>query len=170
MSMGNAVMEQNSDELNSYKWFLLAAGVLILDQISKFWITTSMFLYESIGVIPFFQLTYVQNQGAAFSFLNDAGGWQRWLFICLSLVASIFITLWLSRLPKTEKMQSGGLAMVLGGAIGNLIDRVIYGYVIDFLDVYYQNWHWPVFNLADSAITVGVFVLLLDSFRNRDRS
>jgi len=168
MGMVDAIMEPNSGELN--KWFLLAAVVLILDQVSKFWITTSMFLYESIGIIPFFQLTYVQNQGAAFSFLDDAGGWQRWFFIGLSLVASIFITLWLSRLPKTEKLQCVGLAMVLGGAIGNLIDRVIYGYVIDFLDVYYQHWHWPVFNLADSAITVGVFVLLLDSFRNRESS
>lgn len=129
-----------------------------------------MFLYESIDIVPFFQLTYVQNQGAAFSFLDDAGGWQRWFFIALSLMASLFITLWLSRLPKAEKLQSVGLAMVLGGAIGNLIDRVIYGYVIDFLDVYYQQWHWPVFNLADSAITVGVFLLLLDSFRNKESS
>lgn len=152
------------------KWFLLAAVILILDQVSKFCIATSMFLYESIRIIPFFQLTYVQNQGAAFSFLDDAGGWQRWLFIGLSLVASIFITVWLSRLPKAEKLQSVGLALVLGGAIGNLIDRVLYGYVIDFLDVYYQQWHWPVFNLADSAITVGVFVLLLDSFRNSESS
>ena len=152
------------------KWISLSVIVLVLDQVSKIWITTSMFLYESINVIPFFQLTYVQNEGAAFSFLNDAGGWQRWFFVSLSLIASVFIIIWLSKLPKSEKLQSLGLAMVLGGAIGNLIDRLRFGYVIDFLDVYYQTWHWPVFNVADSAITVGVFMLLLDSFKNKEGS
>ena len=152
------------------KWISLSVVVLVLDQVSKIWITTSMFLYESIKVIPFFQLTYVQNEGAAFSFLNDAGGWQRWFFVGLSLVASILIVIWLSKLPKSEKLQSLGLAMVLGGAIGNLVDRLRFGYVIDFLDVYYQTWHWPVFNVADSAITVGVFMLLLDSFKNKEGS
>lgn len=152
------------------KWIFLAVLVLVMDQGSKIWITTTMFLYESINIIPFFQLTYVHNEGAAFSILNDAGGWQRWFFVSLSVVASIFIVIWLSKLPRSENLQSLGLAMVLGGAMGNLIDRLRFGYVIDFLDVYYQTWHWPIFNVADSAITVGVFLLLFDSFKNKESS
>jgi signal peptidase II len=146
------------------KWLWLSATTLLLDQISKFAIDTYMHLYQSIALMPFFNLTYVHNTGAAFSFLSEAGGWQRWLFAGLALAMSSVMTVWLLRLQKHETLLAIALSLVLGGAIGNLIDRVLYGYVIDFLDVYYQNWHWPAFNIADSAICVGVGLMLLDNF------
>jgi len=122
-----------------------------------------MQLYQSIPVIPYFSLTYVHNTGAAFSFLSQAGGWQRWFFAGLALTVSVVITIWLARLKKHEILLAVALSLVLGGAVGNLIDRLLYGYVIDFLDVYYQDWHWPAFNIADSAITLGVSLMLLES-------
>ena len=127
-----------------------------------------MTLYQSIAVLPFFHLTYVQNPGAAFSFLGDAGGWQRWLFVALSSTASVVITVWLSRLQHHEHWLGAALALILGGAVGNLIDRVAYGYVIDFLDVFYRTYHWPTFNVADSAITVGAALMLLDALGSDD--
>ena len=150
------------------QWLWLSLLVVLLDQLTKFWVTASMQLYEAIAVIPFFNLFYVRNEGAAFSFLSDAGGWQRWFFVALSAIASIAITVWLARLPSRERLQAVGWSLVLGGAVGNLIDRVIFGYVIDFLDVYYQTYHWPAFNIADSAITIGVAVLLIDTFLQTD--
>lgn len=146
------------------KWLWVSALVLVLDQASKLAVNGSMQLYESIPLIPYFNLTYVHNTGAAFSFLAQAGGWQRWLFAGLAVVMSGIIGVWLARLKKHETLMALALSLVLGGAIGNLIDRVAYGYVIDFLDVYYQNWHWPAFNIADSAICVGVGLMLLESF------
>lgn len=145
-------------------WLWLSLLVLILDQASKLAVDASMQLFESIPLLPGFNLTYVHNTGAAFSFLAQAGGWQRWLFAGLAVVMSGIITAWLLRLQKHETLMAAALSLVLGGAIGNLIDRVAYGYVIDFLDVYYQDWHWPAFNIADSAICVGVGLMLLESF------
>ena len=146
------------------KWLWLSFFALILDQASKLTVASTMRLYESIRITPFFNLTYVHNPGAAFSFLSEAGGWQRWLFAALAFLISIVIAAWLARLKKHETLLAVSLALVLGGAIGNLIDRLAYGYVIDFLDVYYRDWHWPAFNIADSAITVGVALMLLESF------
>lgn len=145
------------------KWLWLSALVLVLDQASKLAIDAAMQLYESIPLLPYFNLTYARNTGAAFSFLAQAGGWQRWLFAGLAIVMSCVIGVWLARLQRHETLMAIALSLVLGGAIGNLIDRVAYGYVIDFLDVYYQGWHWPAFNVADSAICVGVFLMILDS-------
>lgn len=146
------------------KWLWLSVLAIILDQASKQIIVSYMHLYQSIAVTPFFNLTYVQNTGAAFSFLSDAGGWQRWFFAVLAFIVSIVLTIWLARLKDNETLLAISLALILGGAIGNLIDRVSYGYVIDFLDVYYQSWHWPAFNVADSAISLGVTLMLLESF------
>jgi signal peptidase II len=146
------------------KWLWISVLSLLLDQASKLAVDGSMQLFESIPLLPYFNLTYVHNTGAAFSFLSDAGGWQRWLFAGLAVVMSSIIGLWLARLKQHETLMAVALALVLGGAIGNLIDRVAYGYVIDFLDVYYQDWHWPAFNIADSAICVGVALMLLESF------
>jgi signal peptidase II len=146
------------------KWLWLSLLSLILDQASKLAVAGSMQLFESIPLLPSFNLTYVHNTGAAFSFLSDAGGWQRWLFAGLALIVSSFIAVWLWRLQKHETLLAVALSLVLGGAIGNLIDRVAYGYVIDFLDVYYQDWHWPAFNIADSAICIGVALMVLESF------
>ena len=132
------------------KWLWLAALLLGLDQASKLAVDKSFALYESVAVMPFFNLTYVHNTGAAFSFLSEAGGWQRWFFAALAIIMSTIMTLWLTRLKAHETLLAVSLSLILGGAMGNLIDRLAYGYVIDFLDVYYQTWHWPAFNIADS--------------------
>ncbi|MBE0435903.1 MAG: signal peptidase II [Methylomicrobium sp.] len=146
------------------KWLWLSFVVLVLDQVTKLAVVANMQLYQSIQVLPFFNLTYVHNTGAAFSFLSEAGGWQRWFFAVLAFVISVVITVWLARLKRHETLLAVSLALVLGGAVGNLIDRLAYGYVIDFLDVYYQDWHWPAFNIADSAITIGVALMIAESF------
>jgi signal peptidase II len=147
------------------KWLTLSLFAIVLDQATKLAVAASVPLYEAIPLIPgFFNLTHVHNTGAAFSFLSQAGGWQRWFFAALAVVVSVTLTLWLARLKKHEILLAVSISLILGGAIGNLIDRLAYGYVIDFLDVYYQSWHWPAFNIADSAICVGVALLILESF------
>lgn len=151
-------------DLAMLKWLWLSLLAVVLDQASKLAVAASMQLYESIPLIPFFKLTYVHNTGAAFSFLSDAGGWQRWFFAGLAVVISAVIAVWLTRLKQHETLLAVALSLVLGGAVGNLIDRLAYGYVIDFLDVYYESWHWPAFNIADSAITLGVALMLAESF------
>lgn len=145
------------------KWLWLTLLAIVLDQASKLAVDSSMQLYESIPLIPYFNLTYVHNTGAAFSFLSEAGGWQRWFFAALALGISVVLTVWLARLQKHETLLAVALALILGGAVGNLIDRLAYGYVIDFLDAYYNSWHWPAFNIADSAITLGVALMLAES-------
>jgi signal peptidase II len=157
----------NTDTMRDFimlKWLWLSLLAVILDQASKLAIAGTMKLYQSIPVMPLFKLTYVHNTGAAFSFLSEAGGWQRWFFAGLALMISTVIAVWLARLKKHETLLAVALALVLGGAVGNLIDRLAYGYVIDFLDVYYNDWHWPAFNIADSAITLGVILMLVESF------
>lgn len=148
-------------------WLWLSVLVVVVDQWTKRLVDASMQLYQSIELVPFFQLTYLRNQGAAFSFLAGAGGWQRWFFIGLAVTASALICYWLKRMERSQHWEAAAWALILGGALGNLIDRVVYGYVIDFLDVYYGQWHWPAFNVADSAITIGVAMLLIDSLRTR---
>ncbi len=151
---------------SGFKWLGIAGLIVVLDQISKLWIDANLRLYESIDILPIFQIIHVRNLGAAFSFLSDAGGWQRWFFVTISFVASIALTVWLLRLPKTALWQAIAITLILGGAVGNLIDRLAYGYVIDFLLVYYKTWHWPAFNVADSAITVGAIMLLIDAIKH----
>ena len=146
------------------KWLGLSFLAVLLDQLSKLLIADNMQLYQSINIMPYVNLTYVHNTGAAFSFLSEAGGWQRWFFAALAIVIGSVIAVWLSRLKAHETLMAVSLSLVLGGAIGNLIDRLAYGYVIDFLDVYVQTWHWPAFNVADSAISLGVVLMLLESF------
>jgi len=145
------------------KWLWLSALVIVLDQLSKRLVDATMQLYETIEWLPLFQLTYVRNTGASFSFLAGAGGWQRWLFVGIAATASVAIVYWLKHLPKERYWEAAAWALVLGGALGNLIDRISYGYVIDFLDAFYQHWHFPAFNVADSAITVGVGILLVEA-------
>jgi len=146
------------------KWLWLSFLAVILDQGTKLAVDGTMQLYQSIRILPYFNLTYVHNTGAAFSFLSQAGGWQRWFFAGLAIAISIVIAFWLARLQKHEVLLAAALSLILGGAVGNLIDRLVYGYVIDFLDVYYRGWHWPAFNIADSAITLGVALMLAESF------
>lgn len=149
---------------SSLKWLWLTLLVVVLDQISKDMISSSFALYESMPVINgFFNLTLMHNTGAAFSFLSDAGGWQRWFFICLASGVSIGIFIWIYRLPSEQNWLTASLALILGGALGNLWDRITLGYVVDFLDVYYEKWHWPAFNVADSAITIGAIMLIIDT-------
>ena len=149
------------------KWLWLSVVVVAVDQLTKLWIDSSMTLHERLPLIEgFFDLTLAYNPGAAFSFLADAGGWQRWFFTILSTVVTIILVVWLKRLPTHEKLNAVALALIIGGAIGNLIDRIAYGHVIDFLLVYYQQWSWPAFNVADSAISVGVVLMLLALFHS----
>lgn len=152
------------------RWLWLTALVIVLDQGSKLLADQMLEYHQAVPVIPFFNLTLSYNAGAAFSFLSDAGGWQRWFFIVLALVVSTVIFLWLKRLNEGQRGLAFALSMVLGGAVGNLIDRIAYGHVIDFLDLYYGEWHWPIFNLADSAITLGVIILILDGLFSREQA
>ena len=151
------------------KWLGLSALVIILDQLSKFAISSHFIYGESMFVTSFFNLVLAHNQGAAFSFLNDAGGWQRWMFSAIALVASVWI-IWLLRKHGEQKLFCFGMAMILGGALGNLIDRVAYGYVVDFLQFHWNEYYFPAFNLADSAITCGAALLLWDSFVNKPKN
>ena len=148
------------------RWLGLSSLVIILDQISKLWISNHFIYGESLAVFSIFNLVLVHNSGAAFSFLSDAGGMQRWLFSAIAIIASIWIV-WMLRRHAQQKLLSFALALILGGALGNLIDRIAYGYVVDFLDFYWGTYHFPAFNLADSAISCGAALLLLESFMNK---
>jgi signal peptidase II len=149
-----------------YLWITLV--VICLDQITKLWVQQALMPFQVIEVLPIFNLILTFNEGAAFSFLSDAGGWQRWFFIALSSVVSLVLVIWLARLRSDEGWLAVGLALLLGGALGNLIDRIAYGHVVDFLDFHWGGAHWPAFNVADSAITVGVLLLLLDTLIRRE--
>ena len=144
-------------------WLLVSAVVILLDWQTKQWVSEALELYRPQEVFPWLNITLAHNYGAAFSFLSDAGGWQRWFFIVLASGVSLFLLVWLLRLPRKEWVTGLGLALVLGGAVGNLVDRIQLGYVVDFVDVHYRGWHYPAFNVADSAITCGVALLLLDA-------
>lgn len=150
--------------------FGLALLVLLLDQVTKIWAEAALGYGQPVALLPFLNLTLVYNLGAAFSFLADAGGWQRSFFIVLSSAVSLVLAVWIWRLPPGARLLGGALALVLGGAVGNLVDRLAYGHVIDFIDLHAGGWHWPAFNVADSAITCGVLLLLADGLRSgRDR-
>lgn len=144
-------------------WYLIAFTVLLIDQISKHWIESLYDHGHSMPVTPFFNLVLTYNPGAAFSFLADAGGWQRHLFTGLALVVSV-VLIWLLPKHHHEKRLAWAMSLILGGALGNAIDRIVFGHVIDFLDFYVGRYHWPAFNLADTAICIGAFLLILDSF------
>jgi signal peptidase II len=141
---------------------MVSVVVIFFDWYTKALASDALELYRPIEVFPWLNMTLAHNYGAAFSFLSDAGGWQRPFFIVLASGVSLMLLVWLLRLPRQEWLTGLGLSMILGGAIGNLIDRIQLGYVVDFIDVYYQQWHYPAFNVADSAITCGVVLLLLD--------
>ena len=147
-------------------WLSLATVIIILDQITKLWISQIFVYGESVAVTDFFNLVLVHNSGAAFSFLSNAGGWQRWLFSAIAATASVWI-IWLLRKHKQEKLFCFALTLILGGALGNLIDRAAYGYVVDFLDFYWNTYHFPAFNVADSAVTCGAGLLLWESFTKK---
>lgn len=151
-----------------FLWITLI--VIAVDQMTKYAVTAAMQLYESIQYTSFFNLTYVRNYGAAFSFLGDAGGWQRWLFTAIAIGVSGYLLYWLRQAKKHELLQSVAFSFVLGGAIGNVYDRIMFGYVIDFLDVDLGFYRWPAFNVADSAIFLGACLLIFDWLKNGDQS
>lgn len=150
-------------------WLWLSAVVIVLDQLSKLYFENSLTLYQQIVIIPdYFSWTLAYNTGAAFSFLADADGWQRWFFAIVATAVSTMLVVWMKGLKEHEHWLAIALALVLGGALGNLFDRVAYGHVIDFILVHWQQrWYFPAFNLADSAITLGAIMLALDMFRSK---
>ena len=157
------------------KWLWLTILVVILDLTSKAVISHYFNLYETMVVIPgWFNLTLAHNAGAAFSFLADESGWQRWFFAVIAVSVSLVIFFWIKRLKTHERWLAIALALVLGGALGNLWDRLTLGYVVDFLDVYYHDsssfrtMHWPAFNIADSAISIGAVMLIIDALFNKE--
>jgi len=145
------------------RWLALAGVVVVLDQLGKAAAEAWLQPHTAHAVLPGLNLTLVYNTGAAFSMLSQAGGWQRWLLAVLAAAVSAFIVVWLARLPRDERWTALALSLIMGGAIGNLVDRLLRGYVVDFVDIYYGSYHWPAFNVADSAITVGAVILIVYS-------
>lgn len=151
-------------------WFIrlgLPGAIVLLDQLSKRLCTWALNYADPVTLLPGLDLLLIYNTGAAFSFLSDAGGWQRWTLAAISAIVSIVILVWLWRLPARDKWLACALALILGGALGNLIDRFLLGYVVDFISVYYQTYRFPTFNLADAAISIGAALMVLDLFRSR---
>lgn len=149
-------------------WLWLSLLVFVVDQASKFYFDSSLSMYQQIVIIPdYFSWTLAYNTGAAFSFLAGASGWQRWLFAAIAIAVSAVLVVWLKRLKPEETWLAVALALVLGGALGNLVDRVLLGHVVDFILLHWQNrWYFPAFNFADAAITLGAILLALDMFKS----
>jgi len=163
-------MIENANRARTAWWLLLSVGVVLLDQASKAYISHHYLEFEFTRVLPVLDITLMHNVGAAFSFLASASGWQRWLFIALAAVVSVGLIIWLCRLPRgAHRLLAVGLSLVLGGAIGNVIDRIRLGYVVDFVHFHWDTAYFPAFNVADSAITVGAACLLLDALFDKER-
>lgn len=149
------------------KRYLLAAGILLADQLSKAFASSALIYAMPEPVFFWLNFSLHHNSGAAFSFLSDAGGWQRWFFTVLALVVCVVLIVWIRRLFVQQWALALALALVLGGALGNLADRLRLGYVVDFISVHYGSWYFPTFNVADAAISVGAVIIVLDSFRRQ---
>lgn len=148
------------------RWYWVVVLVFLADQLSKQWVLANFDLFESVKLLPFFNFTYVRNYGAAFSFLSEAGGWQRWLFTLVAVGFSTLLTVWLRKQPASLWKLNLAYTLVIGGALGNLIDRLMHGFVVDFIDFYWGKSHYPAFNIADSAIFIGAVLIIWDSFFN----
>lgn len=148
---------------------LVAVIIIALDQWTKYLASAELSYGLPVEILPVFNLTLQHNTGAAFSFLADAGGWQRWFFTIVSAVVSIVLVVWLSRLRSEQSLMIASLSCILGGAIGNLWDRVVLGYVVDFISVHYGTWYFPTFNIADMAITIGAGLMILDIILNPEQ-
>ncbi len=158
-------MVQASPQASSSKWYvLLALGVLIADQMTKWWAQMSLPMAQAIKVTDFLNWFLIYNPGAAFSFLSQADGWQRWFFTVIGIVAAVVI-IWLLQKNRHDRPFCLALSLILGGAIGNVLDRLLYGAVVDFIDVHYDGWHWPAFNIADSAISIGATLIVINEIR-----
>ena len=147
-----------------------ALAVLLLDQLTKHWDSANLAYRDPVTVTSWFDFMLAHNTGAAFSFLADAGGWQRWFFTVVTVLVSLVLVIWLARLSRSQLWLGLGLGLVLGGGLGNLWDRIALGYVVDFVSLHYRTWYWPAFNVADSAISVGAVLLIVDSFLPRNAS
>jgi signal peptidase II len=163
-------MSDTTNRGRAVVWLLLSAVVVLADQLSKSYITSHYGEFEFTTVLPVLDITRMHNVGAAFSFLATASGWQRWLFISLAVIVSIGIVVWLYRMPRSHGLLACGLALVLGGAIGNVIDRIRLGAVVDFIHFHWDRAYFPAFNIADSAITVGAACLILDALLEPKRA
>ena len=160
-----------SRDAGASAWLWLALAVITADQWTKFLIVSSFDEFDSVTLLPILDFMRLHNAGAAFSFLSDASGWQRWMFTGLGITVSVGIFVWLRRLPaRGQHLLAAALALIMGGALGNVIDRMLWGHVIDFIRVHYQQWYFPAFNVADSAITVGAAFLILDSVIHREQT
>lgn len=142
----------------------LAVLLIVLDQFTKYWVNTSLTFGEPVAILPHLNFTLVYNYGAAFSFLADMGGWQRWLFSGLAMGVSVALLVWLAKLPKAWNFETFGINLILSGAIGNVIDRILFGKVTDFVDFYVGSWHFATFNVADMAINIGAAMLIISEF------
>ncbi|MCX8587893.1 MULTISPECIES: signal peptidase II [unclassified Gilliamella] len=151
---------------NGLYWLLISTIVFFVDIASKFWILTKFNLYESINVLPFFSITYVQNIGAAFSIFEG----QRWMLAAVALLISGAIVYMLYRNKRQQKLENFSLSLILGGALGNLFDRLYHGFVVDFLDVNFGSWHYPTFNIADCAICIGIGLFILNSYKKPQKT
>jgi len=156
--------------IHSLPWLALAVVIVLLDQWTKGLASDGLQYAQPVKIFPWFNLTLQHNTGAAFSFLNDAGGWQRYFFSVVATGISVGLVIWLYVMPRGQRLLALSLGLILGGALGNLWDRVALGYVVDFISVHYQHHYFPAFNIADSAISVGAACMLLDSFLNRGDS
>ena len=151
-------------DYNPTRWLWLSALVILLDQISKQVAEAQLIAHQTVKLFSWFDWFLTYNTGAAFSFLAGAGGWQRWFFTIAAIVISLIIFFWIRKLPADEKLTALSLSLILGGAIGNVIDRILFGHVIDFIRVWLGSYPWPAFNLADSAISLGAVMLIISSF------
>lgn len=152
------------------KFLALSLLLIVVDQFTKIWIINNLALYADINILPVFDITNVRNYGAAFSFLSDAGGWQHYFFTSIAIVISVLLIYWMYKTPLNQRWLLVAYALILSGAIGNVMDRLNYGYVVDFLHFYYNDWHFPAFNVADMAISVGAGLLILDAFLEHKNS
>ena len=149
-------------EKKAWPWFWLSIAVVLLDQLSKYFALRHLTFNDPLVLLPFFNLTLAFNPGASFSFLGNAGGWQVYLFSGLSFLVALALLIWLGRVPRSDRLMAAALSLIIGGALGNLIDRLHYGFVIDFFDFHLGGWHFAIFNVADSAICVGAFLLIIN--------
>lgn len=156
-------------DTSNLRWLWLSLGVLVVDQLTKWAALAGLAYARPVEVLPFFDLTLLYNTGAAFSFLADHDGWQRWFFVFLAVVITAALLVWLAFVAIRDGRIKAGITLLIGGALGNVIDRVLYGHVVDFLDFHVAGWHWPAFNIADAAITIGVALIIWAELRPADR-